>query len=52
MAYQILMAQENYKYVILQQIPSHVGLSGNEQADYVAKKRHSYKTKTKTGESR
>jgi ribonuclease HI len=35
-AYQILTAQGNY--VILQWIPSHVGLPGNEQADYLAKK--------------
>jgi ribonuclease HI len=35
-AYQILMAQGNY--AILQLIPSHVGLTGNKQADYLAKK--------------
>jgi ribonuclease HI len=45
-AYQIIMAQGNY--VILQWIPSHVGLSGNKQTDYLAKKRHSCKSKTKT----
>jgi ribonuclease HI len=44
-AYQILMAQGNY--VILQWIPSHVGLTGNEQADYLAKKGTAIKQKPK-----
>jgi hypothetical protein len=37
-------------FLILISGPSHVGLTGNEQANYLAKKKkmHSYKTKTKT----
>jgi ribonuclease HI len=42
-AYQILTAQGNY--VILQWIPSHVGMTGNEQADYLAKKGTAIKQK-------
>jgi ribonuclease HI len=43
--YQILTAQGNC--VILQWIPSHVGLTGNEQADYLAKKSTAIKQKPK-----
>ena len=43
--YRILLAQK--KTIILQWIPSHIGLFGNDQADYLAKKGTKIKQKPK-----